>query len=117
MIELCRRLGHEAFGEEDDEASDLVLTDCPMFGSILRIFQMGNSNSMIAKIYSFHGRGNYIKFCVLGFKHMSLLQLLNLYLFVFGFRLSTATLSGVEYHFIMQRYYWIIGQTFITGSI
>ena len=37
---------------------------------------------------------------------MSLLQLLNLYLFVFVFRLSTATLSGVEYHFIMQRYYW-----------
>jgi len=34
--------------------------------------------------------------------NMSLL----LYLFVFVFRLSTATLSGVEYHFIMQRYYW-----------
>ena len=72
MIELCRRLGHEAFGEEDDEASDLVLTDCPMAGSILRIFQMGDNNSMVAKIYSFHRRGNYIKFCVLGFKHICL---------------------------------------------
>lgn len=24
VIELCRRLGHEAFGEEDDEASDFI---------------------------------------------------------------------------------------------
>lgn len=77
-----------------------------MFGSILRIFQMGNNNSMVAKIYSFQGRGNYIKFCVLAWVQTYVFDSINLYLFVFVFRLSTATLSGVEYHFIMQRYHW-----------
>ena len=31
LIELCRRLGHEAFGEEDDEACDLGSNNIVLF--------------------------------------------------------------------------------------
>ena len=85
-----------------------------MSGSILRIFQMGNNNSMVAKIYSFRGRGNYIKFVFLrGFKHMSLLQLIYTYLFLF---LGCQQLPCLGWN-ITLLCRGIIGQTFITGSI
>ena len=107
VIELCRRLGHEAFGEEDDEASDLSFNRLSYVWEYFKnISNGGYNNSMVAKIYSFQGRGNYTKFCVLAWVQTYGFASINLYLFVFVFRLSTATLSGVEYHFIMQRYYW-----------
>lgn len=47
MIELCRRLGHEAFGEEDDEASDLSFNRLPYVWEYFKnIIQMGNNNSI-----------------------------------------------------------------------
>ena len=72
---------------------------------------MGNNNIMVAKIYSFQGRGNYIKFCVLGFKHV-FASTLN-YLFLF---LGCQQLPCLGWN-ITLLCRGIIGQIFITGSI